>query len=72
METELNERDAFKAVFSFQQTLDGLNPADVPNLDKAKLNVWEFVEEVVERLKEMEEGGQERDDNETLNVAGAA
>jgi chromosome partitioning protein len=72
LETELNERDAFKAVFSFQQTLDGLNPADVPNLDKAKLNVWEFVEEVVERLKEMEEGGQEKEDNETSNVAGAA
>jgi chromosome partitioning protein len=56
LETELNERDAFKAVFSFQQTLDALNPADVPSLDKAKLNVWEFVEEVVERLKEMELG----------------
>ena len=39
LETELNERDAFKAIFSFQQTLDGLNPAEVPNLDKAKLNV---------------------------------
>src|ERR1700690_2590268 len=44
-ETELNERDAFKAVFAFQQTLDGLNPADVPNLDKAKLNALEFAEE---------------------------
>jgi chromosome partitioning protein len=72
LETELNERDAFKAVFSFQQTLDGLNPADVPNLDKAKINVWEFVEEVVERLKDMEQGGQERDNSETSNVAGAA
>ena len=38
-------------MFSFQQTLDGLNPAEVPNLDKAKLNVWEFVHEVLERLK---------------------
>jgi chromosome partitioning protein len=72
LETELNERDAFKAVFSFQQTLDGLNPADVPNLDKAKLNVWEFVEEVVERLKDMGAGGQESDNTETSNVAGAA
>jgi chromosome partitioning protein len=68
-ETELNERDAFRAVFSFQQTLDGLNPADVANLEKAKLNVWEFVEEVVQRLK----GGQGgREENETSNVAGAA
>lgn len=49
--TQLNERDAFRAVFSFQQTLDGLSPTDVSNLDQAKINVWEFVEEVVERLK---------------------
>jgi len=70
LETELNERDAFKAVFSFRQTLEGLNASDVPNLDKAKLNVLEFVAEVVERLKEEEEGGRER---ETVsNVAGAA
>jgi len=36
LEIELNERDAFKAVFSFPQTLDSLNPGAVPNLDKAK------------------------------------
>ena len=72
LETELNERDAFRAVFSFQQTLDGLSAAEVPNLDKAKLNVWEFVHEVVERLKAEEEGGRERDNNETHSVAGAA
>jgi chromosome partitioning protein len=69
-ETELNERDAFRAVFSFQQTLDGLNPADVANLDKAKLNVWEFVEEVVERLK-MGQGGR-KEENGNSSVAGAA
>jgi chromosome partitioning protein len=73
LETELNERDAFKAVFSFQQTLDGLSAAEVPNLDKAKLNVWEFVQEVVERLKAEEEGGRERDEEaEAQAVAGAA
>jgi chromosome partitioning protein len=70
-ETELNERDAFKAVFSFQQTLEGLNPADVPNLDRAKLNVWEFVHEVVEHLQAEEEGGMERNANETSGKAGA-
>jgi chromosome partitioning protein len=68
-ETELNERDAFRAVFSFRQTLDGLNPAEVPNLDKAKLNVWEFVGEVVERLKA---GQGDREQDATSNVAGAA
>lgn len=70
LQTELNERDAFKAVFSFQQTLDGLSTADVPNLDKAKLNVWEFVHEVVERLK-AEEGGREREGDQAQPVAGA-
>ena len=72
LETELNERDAFKAIFSFQQTLDGLSAADVPNLDKAKRNVWEFVHEVVERLKAEEEGGREREQDEAPTVAGAA
>ena len=73
LETELNERDAFRAVFSFQQTLDGLNPAEVPNLDKAKLNVWEFVTDVVERLKAVEEGAsREGAHNENSAAAGAA
>jgi chromosome partitioning protein len=70
LHTELNERDAFKAVFSFRQTLDGLNPAEVPNLDKAKLNVLKFVEEVFERIA-AEEGGRKEDETSS-NVAGAA
>ena len=70
METQLNEREAFKAVFSFQQTLDGLNAAEVPNLEKAKLNVWEFVTEVIMRLKAEEDGKPEK--GETSNLAGAA
>jgi chromosome partitioning protein len=71
-ETELNERDAFKAVFSFQQTLDGLNAADVPNLDKAKLNVLEFTHEVIERLNSEEVGSREKAGDMTSNIAGAA
>jgi chromosome partitioning protein len=66
-ETELNERDAFKAIFSFQQTLDGLSAADVPNLDKAKLNVLEFALEVIERLPSEQGSGKEE-----RSVAGAA
>jgi chromosome partitioning protein len=69
LETELNERDAFKAVFSFQQTLDELSAADVPNLDKAKLNVLEFATEVVARLKAKESRG---DGDGSSEVAGAA
>jgi chromosome partitioning protein len=70
LQTELNERDAFRAIFSFNQTLDQLSPAEVPNLDKAKLNVWEFVHEVVARLKAEEGGGKEHE--ETSDIAGAA
>jgi len=68
--TELNERDAFKAVFAFRQTLDGLNPAEVPNLDKAKLNVLAFAQELFERLQ-AEKGGR-KEDQATSTVAGAA
>jgi chromosome partitioning protein len=69
-ETELNERDAFKGIFFFNQTLDGLNPQEVPNLDKAKLNVLEFTHEVLERIA-AEQGGR-KEDTETPAVAGAA
>jgi chromosome partitioning protein len=72
LETEINERDAFRSVFSFRQTLDGLSAADVPNLDKAKLNVWEFVREVIERLKAEEEGGREKVGGQALKAIGAA
>jgi chromosome partitioning protein len=67
LDTELNEREAFKAIISFQQTLDGLNGADVPNLDKAKLNVIEFLQEVFERL-----AAEQKDTEKTSVVAGAA
>jgi chromosome partitioning protein len=70
LQTELNERDAFRAVFSFRQTLDGLSPADVPNLDKAKINVLKFVEEVFERLAAEE--GARKEDAKASAVAGAA
>src|SRR5580658_367454 len=75
LETELNERDAFKAVFSFRQTLDGLDAAEVPNLDKAKMNVLEFAREILMRLQtqlEAEQGGRERESTATNDVAGAA
>jgi len=56
-------------VFSFRQTLDGLNPAEVPNLDKAKMNVLTFVEEVIARIAE--EGGQKENEKSSA-AAGAA
>lgn len=69
LKTELNEREPFKAIFSFQQTLDGLSAADVSNLDKAKANVEEFAREILAKLA-AEEGGREEDNNQT--IVGAA
>src|ERR1700691_2837233 len=71
LRTELNERDAFKAIFSFQQTLDGLNAADVPNLDKAKANVEDLAREILARLT-AEKDGRDKEGNETPAVVGAA
>jgi chromosome partitioning protein len=49
--TELNEREAFRAMFSFRQPLEHLNGADVANLDKAITNAEEFSREVIETLR---------------------
>ena len=49
--TQLNEREAFRAIFSFRQTLDMLDPKDVPNLDKAIINAEQFTVEVIEQLR---------------------
>jgi chromosome partitioning protein len=75
LETELNERDAFKAVFSFQQTLHGLNEAEVPNLDKAKRNIEALAREILMKLHtvlEAEQGGRETEDTPPTDIAGAA
>jgi chromosome partitioning protein len=72
LETELNERDAFKAVFSSQQTLDGLNPSEVPNLDKAKLNVLELTREILARLTAEEGRGADDDDDDIEETSGSA
>ncbi len=49
---QLHEREAFRAIFSFRQTLGNLNPKDVPNLDKAIANAEQFAVEVIEKLRE--------------------
>ena len=50
METELNDREAFRAVFSFRQPLAGLDPTEVANLDKAQANVEGFALEILRGL----------------------
>lgn len=49
LDSELNEREAFKSVFAFRQTLDGLDPKEVANLEKARQNVEEFASEVLSK-----------------------
>jgi chromosome partitioning protein len=69
LRTELNEREAFKAIMAFQQTLDGLNTSEVPNLNKAKVNVLELAEEVFQRLSAEQGDGKEQS---KTKMAGAA
>ena len=49
--TQLHEREAFRAIFSFRQTLEELDPKDVSNLDKAIANAEQFAVEVIEKLR---------------------
>lgn len=49
--TEMNEREAFRAMFSFRQTLDGLSDTDVANLGKARANAENFAREVISTLR---------------------
>lgn len=48
---ELNEREAFRAMFSFRQPLSGLSISDVANLDKAVSNAEQFAQEVIAILR---------------------
>ena len=50
-ETQLNEREAFRAMFSFGGALEGLEADQVPNIEKAILNARDFAAEVVRTLK---------------------
>jgi chromosome partitioning protein len=48
---QLNEREAYRALFAFRGTLSGLDPAQVSNLPTAIMNAKIFAAEVIERLK---------------------
>ena len=52
-ETHLIEREAFKAIFSFNRTLDKLGPEDVSGLVRARENAHAFTAEVIEKLKQL-------------------
>lgn len=51
-ETQLHEREAFKAMFSFGGTLETLDRTQVANIDKAIFNARDFVAEAIRLLKE--------------------
>jgi chromosome partitioning protein len=50
-ETEMNEREAFRAVFDHTATLSQLKDSQVSGLDKARQNAAEFAAEVLWKLK---------------------
>jgi len=52
LETQIHERDAYKAIFSFGRPLSGLDPAQVSNLAAATANANAFMVEIVNLLKE--------------------
>jgi chromosome partitioning protein len=51
LRTELTERDAFKAIFSFGGTLEGLDRSQVSGVKDAVINARAFVAEVIEQLR---------------------
>lgn len=51
LKTHINEREAYRAIFSFGGTLQTLNPDDVPNIKGAIINAQLYVGEVVSLLK---------------------
>ena len=51
-ETQIHERDAYKAIFAFGGTLDDLDVAQVPNIPTALANARAFTAEVLSMLKQ--------------------
>jgi chromosome partitioning protein len=51
LQAELNEREAYRALFAFGGTLSGLDPAQVSNIPAAIMNARIFCKEVVEIVK---------------------
>lgn len=54
-ETQVHEREAYRALFSFGGTLRSLDSADVANLDAALRNARAFAEETVGMLRALNE-----------------
>ncbi|SAL80157.1 cobyrinic acid a,c-diamide synthase [Caballeronia telluris] len=50
-DTEMNEREAFRGMFSFSAPLEALDAADVANVPKAIENAERFMNEVLDTLR---------------------
>jgi chromosome partitioning protein len=59
LDTQLHERDAYRAIFSFGGTLAGLDPTQVSGLDAARANARAFATEVVTLLRKHQPAGKE-------------
>jgi len=57
-QTHIVERAAYRDIFDFGGTLQGLDPKQVSNLDKAIQNAREFTGEVLARLRDAETSAQ--------------
>jgi chromosome partitioning protein len=51
LETQLHERDAYRALFAYGGTLSGLDPAQVPNIPAAILNAHNYTREITDLVK---------------------
>ncbi|WP_413675665.1 AAA family ATPase (plasmid) [Massilia cellulosiltytica] len=60
MKTELHERAAYKAMFSFRQPLESLPPSEVSNIPKAIENAKDFLAEVIERIRASQQPNNEK------------
>jgi chromosome partitioning protein len=58
--TQIHEREAYRALFSFGGTLETLDASQVGGLDKARLNAREFAGEVVSMLSAAPQEGTTR------------
>lgn len=54
-QTQIHEREAYRALFSFGGTIEALSPANVSNLDAAVVNARAFAGEVIAMLKDVKQ-----------------
>ena len=58
LSTQLDEREAYRAMFSYQVRLDDLASLGVSNVDKAVANAQAFAGEVVAALRSSRQEGE--------------